>query len=423
MIFKRNQRSEILALRRCNAAGGGGEDEGGGDPRPRKRRRGDEFFPVELLGDVPASAIPYAAFGLRWSEEPEAPAEAAQPPPAARPPVVRTSRGRTQVLPSRFNDSVLIDPWKKEKPAKPPPPPPVKTEHLVRKNGLLHSKGAIFDRSFALSEVDDDDEEEAMMERYRARRNFGGSRKYLASRSTLTSVHDEPYSNYHRKEVMLRHYYEEEDEEDEEVGDVNGLPADLIMDVSSDAEAVPEERYPSGKPVNARELLLGGVQDVIDLMSTPKFRLNDLIMLVLETLYHGMGFRFATICLKDAKTGQFRARISVGEQQEPRQLGFVFPAVSTQRDLFLLAMENDADLFISDAKDAKIVSLLPAWHKALLPDARSFLVLPLIVRGKPVGFFYADRKRPADEGVPKDETALIKTLKGQVLVALNNHAG
>lgn len=216
MIFKRNQRSEILALRRCNAAGGGGEDEGGGDPRPRKRRRGDEFFPVELLGDVPASAIPYAAFGLRWSEEPEAPAEAAQPPPAARPPVVRTSRGRTQVLPSRFNDSVLIDPWKKEKPAKPPPPPPVKTEHLVRKNGLLHSKGAIFDRSFALSEVDDDDEEEAMVERYRARRNFGGSRKYLASRSTLTSVHDEPYSNYHRKEVMLRHYYEEEDEEDEE---------------------------------------------------------------------------------------------------------------------------------------------------------------------------------------------------------------
>ncbi|OEL28402.1 Histone-lysine N-methyltransferase ATX4 [Dichanthelium oligosanthes] len=214
MIFKRNQRSEILALRRCNAAGGGGEDEGGGDPRPRKRRRGDEFFPVELLGHVPASGIPYAAYGFRWSEEPEAPAEAAQPPAAARPPVVRTSRGRTQVLPSRFNDSVLIDPWKKEKPVK--PPAPVKTEQLVRKNGVLHGRGAIPDRSFALSELDDDDEEEAMVESYRARRNFGGSRKYLVSQSTLTSVHDEPYSKYHRKEVMLRHYYEEDEEEDEE---------------------------------------------------------------------------------------------------------------------------------------------------------------------------------------------------------------
>ncbi|RWW45233.1 hypothetical protein BHE74_00048940, partial [Ensete ventricosum] len=34
----------------------------------------------------------------------------------APPPVVRTSRGLAQMLPSRFNDSVLIDPWKKEKP-------------------------------------------------------------------------------------------------------------------------------------------------------------------------------------------------------------------------------------------------------------------------------------------------------------------
>jgi hypothetical protein len=144
MIFKWNQRSEILALGRCNAANDGREDEGGGDLRPRKRWRGDEFFPVELLGDVPASSIPYVALGLRWSEEPEAPTEPVQPPLAARPPVVRTSRGRTQVLPSRFNDSVLIDPWK-EKPAK--PLATVRTERLVRKNEVLCNEGAIFDRS------------------------------------------------------------------------------------------------------------------------------------------------------------------------------------------------------------------------------------------------------------------------------------
>ncbi|KAK3161449.1 hypothetical protein QOZ80_1BG0077220 [Eleusine coracana subsp. coracana] len=189
MIFKRSQRSEILELRRCNAAGGGGEDEGGGERRPRKRQRGDEFFPVELLGHVPASGIPYAAFGFRWTDQPIAasPAEAAQPAVASRPPVVRTSRGRTQVLPSRFNDSVLIDPWKKEKPVK-PPAIPVKLEQFERKNGMIHNKVAIFDRSIALSEVDNDDEEEAMVERYRACRKFGGSRNYFTSQSTLTSL-------------------------------------------------------------------------------------------------------------------------------------------------------------------------------------------------------------------------------------------
>jgi hypothetical protein len=222
MIFKRSQRSKILELRRCNAAGGRGEDEGGGECRPRKRQRGDEFFPIELLGHVPASGIPYAAVGFRWTEQPVASlAEAAQPTAASRPPVVRTSRGRTQVLPSRFNDSVLIDPWKKEKPlAKPPAVPvklePVKPEPLVHKNGVIHNKVAIFDRSFPLSEVDDDDEEEAMVER--ACQELVGSRNYFTSQSTLTSVHDELYSSWRRKEVMLSRYYddEEEDEVDEE---------------------------------------------------------------------------------------------------------------------------------------------------------------------------------------------------------------
>jgi GAF domain-containing protein len=81
-------------------------------------------------------------------------------------------------------------------------------------------------------------------------------------------------------------------------------------------------------------------------------------------------------------------------------------------------MENEADLMIADAAEPKIRDLLPAWHRALLPDTRSFIVLPLVVQKKQLGFFYADRSQPALEGVPPDEAALIKMLKGQVLMAL-----
>ena len=81
-------------------------------------------------------------------------------------------------------------------------------------------------------------------------------------------------------------------------------------------------------------------------------------------------------------------------------------------------MENDADLMIADATSTKIRDLLPAWHRALLPDAASFIVLPLVVGKVQLGLFYADRTLPAPEGVAPDETALIKALKGQVLVAL-----
>jgi HD-like signal output (HDOD) protein len=199
--------------------------------------------------------------------------------------------------------------------------------------------------------------------------------------------------------------------------DGGGLPNVLLLATLGAAE---EEQgaYPSGKPRNARDLLLAGVQEVTQMRASGQHKVNDLILAVLETLYTALGFRFATVVLKDVKSGQYRARASFGASQARQQAGFAFP-VTSSRDLFHLAMENDADLMISDASSAKIRDLLPPWHKALLPDAKSFIVLPLTVNKVQLGLFYADRVQAAPEGVPADETALIKALKAQVLASLN----
>jgi HD-like signal output (HDOD) protein len=196
-----------------------------------------------------------------------------------------------------------------------------------------------------------------------------------------------------------------------------GLPNVLLLATMDAGEAPDDAFHPSGKPYNARELLLAGVQDVTQMRAGGDAKLNDVILAVLETLYRSMGFRFATVCLKDPRSGQFRARVAFGEEDQKRLAGFVFP-MAPSRDLFHLSMENDADLMIADAASPKIRALLPEWHRALLPDARSFIVLPLVVGKVQLGLFYADRVHPAPEGVPPDEASLIKALKGQVLVAL-----
>jgi HD-like signal output (HDOD) protein len=204
-------------------------------------------------------------------------------------------------------------------------------------------------------------------------------------------------------------------DEPEAPGD--GLPNVLLLATMDSGEVELTGAHPSGKPHNARELLLAGVQDVTQMRASGQSKVNELIQAVLETLYRSMGFRFATVCLKDPRSGQYRARLAFGEDHARRQAGFTFPAAGA-RDLFYLAMENDADLMIADACSVKIRDLLPAWHRALLPDAASFIVLPLVVGRVQLGLFYADRAHPAPEGVPPDETMLIKALKGQVLVAL-----
>ncbi|WP_137172445.1 HDOD domain-containing protein [Massilia sp. HP4] len=196
----------------------------------------------------------------------------------------------------------------------------------------------------------------------------------------------------------------------------SGMPNVLALATLDAGEDDEGECYPSGKPKNARDLLLAGVQDVT-LLGATGAGVNDVIMAVLETLYGALGFRFATVCLRDTRTRQFRARVSLGEGSVDLQDGFVFPCAFA-RDVFHLALENDADMMIADAFSPKIRDLLPAWYKTLLPDAESFIVLPLVVGKAQLGLVYADRVFTAPEGVAPDETALIKALKAQLLAAL-----
>lgn len=194
---------------------------------------------------------------------------------------------------------------------------------------------------------------------------------------------------------------------------------ELIFDKNENDSPQITQRYPSGKPHNASTLLLTGIQDAAEIMASGKYKLDDLIMLVLETYYNSLGFRFITLCLRDPKMNQFRARSSLGKNSQVYQRAFSFPAVPSN-DLFHRALEKNADLLISEAFTLKIRKLIPQWHKDLLPDTRSFMVLPLVANQKPIGLFYADRELDAPEGITSEETRLIKTLKGQVLTAFNS---
>lgn len=179
------------------------------------------------------------------------------------------------------------------------------------------------------------------------------------------------------------------------------------------------QRYPSGKPYNASALLLTGVRDVSEIMAPGNYKLDSLIMLVLETYYNSLGFRFITLCLRDLKMNQYRARSSLGENNMDYQKAFSFP-MTFSADVFHLALKRNADLLISDTSTAKIHTLIPQWHRDLFPDARSFMVLPLVANNKPIGLFYANREAEAPEGIAADEIRLIKTLKGQALTAFNS---
>ncbi|MET0963731.1 MAG: HDOD domain-containing protein [Noviherbaspirillum sp.] len=191
--------------------------------------------------------------------------------------------------------------------------------------------------------------------------------------------------------------------------------ADFLM--AEPAQPSSSERHPSGKPLHARELLLAGVQAMTEMIAAGAGNINDLMLLALETLYTGMGFRYATICVRDLQTGLYKSRLALGAATPRLQRGFAYAAAGS-KDLFFLALKNNADLLIADASTMKIASLLPVWHRTMLPEARSFIILPLVANGAPIGYFYADRAVTAPEGITPGETALIKMIKAQVIARI-----
>lgn len=194
------------------------------------------------------------------------------------------------------------------------------------------------------------------------------------------------------------------------------LPSALRLATMETGSIDSSERYDSGKPIGARNLLLDGVQVATQMMGSGKYKPGELVLLVLETLYSSLGFRFAAVCTLDPASAQFRAVATMGEQQAERKQGFRFPAAPSE-DIFHLAMENQTDLMVEETTSGAIVKLLPAWHRALFPDTRSIMVLPLLQGQRAIGFFYGDRKQSAPEGITSDEAALIKTLTTQMMTA------
>ncbi|XP_042003568.1 histone-lysine N-methyltransferase ATX4-like isoform X1 [Salvia splendens] len=123
MIVKKSLKTVMPNMKRCRVGDSGGDDDELSVNR-KKRKTSNDYFPLLLLGEAAAGIIPFNGYGVQKiaAEAPVGGGGAAsesrseQPSKSkevSRPPLVRTSRGRVQVLPSRFNDSIL-DNWKKE---------------------------------------------------------------------------------------------------------------------------------------------------------------------------------------------------------------------------------------------------------------------------------------------------------------------
>lgn len=144
---------------------------------------------------------------------------------------------------------------------------------------------------------------------------------------------------------------------------------------------------PAGKPDDAALILTRGVADMRGAANSAST--GQLITMALETVYKGLGLCRAIVFLHSNEAAKYVARMCFGEGVQDLMPRLAFDD-AYQPDVFHAALVNDKMIFVENARAPAFVNKLPRWWKHAFPTARSFMVLPLTVNGRPAGFIYGD---------------------------------
>lgn len=195
---------------------------------------------------------------------------------------------------------------------------------------------------------------------------------------------------------------------DSMIGTLLGESDPLAAMVESvDADGVPK--------IDAQAVLTAGIQDISNTL-VEGYKLNDILRIILETMYRAMGFKRVVLCIRDAKAGCMQGRFGFGPEANEIAKAFRFSLTFTP-DIFHAATSKGVDILISDINDPKIAERIPDWYRKAVP-AHSFILLPLNIKGSPVALIYADRDEPSGISIPEKELSLLRTLRNQAVLAI-----
>jgi len=164
-----------------------------------------------------------------------------------------------------------------------------------------------------------------------------------------------------------------------------------------------------------KDVLSGGTQDITNAMVEGR-SLNDILRIIIETIYTGIGSDHVLFALRDPKLGRMAGRFGLGDDIDALIGQFQF-SLDFVPDVFHVALQKNIDILITDTKDPKIVNRIPAWYRKAF-SAGAFVLFPIIIKDKPFGLIYADAAPGKTISIEEDELKLLRTLRNQAVLAV-----
>lgn len=170
----------------------------------------------------------------------------------------------------------------------------------------------------------------------------------------------------------------------------------------------------------AAGMLAAGIADISNTL-VDDFKLHEVMRMILETMFRALEFQRVVFCLRDMRTGLLTGRIALGQDSATVARHFVINPGATG-DLLATVCSKGLDTLIGDVRAGTTAQRLPPWFHPHL-GAPTFLLLPLLLKGAPIGLIYADKAEAGAIVLTEREMALLRTLRNQALMALRPRSG
>ncbi len=189
------------------------------------------------------------------------------------------------------------------------------------------------------------------------------------------------------------------------------VATDISGAADGETQAVAE---PTAASVGNKDALVRGIAEITDVMLSD-FKLNDVLTMILENIYSGMGFTRVLFCIYDRKNRQIVGRFGLGKHID--DIASRFRArIEAGNDIVSTAVIKGKDFIVLDTNSDEYRQRIPQWLRQLTAP-QTVVVYPLILNKRCIGMIYADTDDAATS-ISMEALGFFKTLRNQASMAI-----
>ena len=136
---------------------------------------------------------------------------------------------------------------------------------------------------------------------------------------------------------------------------------------------------------------------------------------ILEGVYRGVGMDRAIFAMLNPDKTMLRAKNALGNNAEKFSRAFSFN-ISITPNIFQHALNENESIWINDDNKKEYKNILPSSLLEILAT-ENFYISPVVINGRPVGLFYADRK-PSNRELDAESFESLKHFGQQACMAI-----